>query len=163
MTTFRRTDRDFSENIFRNAEQQGASGNGSLGNELEREFLLDNNTGEVIPIKIKYTALTIDKRGMPVVQIDIGNALLSCGHRPCSLEQVLGRCSYGHAVCTRCKLYTCVLCGEKLCDKDVLWWDEETPFCPDHENDVIKMRLQSGALRIAGDTMKYLCGWDGDE
>jgi hypothetical protein len=163
MSTFRKTDREFSEKIFRNAEQQEVNSNEPLGNELEGEFLLDNNTGEVIPIKIKYTVLTINEQGMPVVRTNIGNQVLSCGHRACSLEQVLGRCKLGHTVCTRCQLYTCSICGEKLCDKEVLWWDDERPYCPDHEKDIIKTRIQSGALRIIGDTVKYLCGWDGDE
>ena len=163
MTTFRKTDRDFAEDLFRNAEQQEANGNGSLGNEVERQFLLDNKTGEIIPIKIKHTALTIDNNGMPVVQVNIGDALLDCGHRPCSLEQVLGRCVHGHTVCDKCQLYTCAICGEKLCDLDVLWYDEETPYCPEHEKDILRARIQGGALRIVGDTMKYLCGWDGEE
>jgi|GEM_PF-6553914 len=163
MSTYRKRDREFSEDIFRNAEQQDVNGNGSLGNEMEREFLLDESTGEIIPIKIKYTALIMDIHGMPLVQTDIGNFLLSCGHRPCSLEQVQGMCVYGHTVCTKCQLYICSICGEKLCDRDVLWLDEETAYCSEHDKDILIARVQNGALKVVGDTMKYLCGWDGDE
>ena len=110
MTTFRKTDRNFAEDLFRNAEQQEINGNGSLGNEIERQFLLDNKTGEIIPIKIKHTALTIDNNGMPVVQVNIGDALLDCGHRPCSLEQVLRIINYKSLYSVFNKLGSSVIC-----------------------------------------------------
>lgn len=101
-----------------------------------------------------------------MVQKEKGNVLMDCGHRACSLEQVLGRCKYGHTVCTRCQLYTCAICGLKLCDKDVLWLEDggiREALCPEHEKDIMIARVKTGIARLTGNTLKYLCGWSGDE
>lgn len=160
MTTFRKNNREFSEQLFKNAAQQNSTG--VIGSELVQEFLIDQ-TGKIIPVKFEFTGLQIDQNGLPVVQKTRVQLIQSCGHRACSLEQVLGTCSYNHTVCTRCQLYTCTICGDKLCDKDVLWLEDDSAFCPEHEKDILIANVGYGALKIVGNTLKYLCGWDGDE
>ena len=161
MPTFRRTDRDFTEGLFKNAKQQQAAE--GLGSEQLKEYLIDPRTGEILPVKFEQASLQIDQHGFPVVVKERADVLMDCGHKPCSLEQVLGRCKYGHTVCDKCALYTCEICGQKLCDQDVLRLEDESPFCPEHDKDLMKARVKIGLLQAAGDTLKYLCGWDGEE
>ena len=164
MTTFRKTDREFTETLFKNAQQQQSAG--SLGSEVLKEFLIDPKTGEMLPVKFENTVLQLDQHGLPVVYKEKVNVLMDCGHRACSLEQVLGKSKYGHTVCTKCQLYTCAICGLKLCDKDVLWLEEggiREALCPEHEKDIMVARVKTGIARLTGNTLKYLCGWSGDE
>ncbi len=163
MATFRKEDREFSERLFKNAQQQESAG--SLGSEQVKEFLVDR-LGELTPIKFEFTGLQIDQKGLPVVHTERVGVLLDCGHKVHSLDEVLGRCRYGHTVCTRCQLYTCAACGEKLCDKDVLWIEEggiREALCLEHERDIMIARVKTGISRLTGNTLKYLCGWSGDE
>ena len=158
---FRRDNREFSETLFKNAKQQSS---GSLGSELLKEILVDLKTGEMIPVKFESTSLQIDQYGVPTVHKEVANVLMDCGHRACSLEQVQGKCQYGHTICRdKCTLYTCEICGLKLCDLDVLMIDEVVPVCPEHDRDIMIDRVKIGLLRTAGDTVKFLCGWSGEQ
>ena len=163
MPTFRRTDRDFAEGLFRNARQQES--NGSLGAESLKEFLIDPRSGEVFPIKFENVSLQIDQNGFPVAMRERGDVVLHCGHKPCSLSQVLGRCRYGHLVCDKCTLYTCAIngCGAKICDLDVLRLEDGSTICMEHEDDLKKEQVKTRLLQGFGDTLLYLCGWSGVE
>lgn len=161
MAPFRKEDREFAERLFKNAQRQSA---GSLGSEQLKEFLVDPKTGELLPVKFENTSLQIDQQGIPVVSTERINIMGACGHRICSLEQVLGKCKNGHLICTLCKgrFFTCEICGQKLCDLDVILVDDEIPVCPEHDRDIMKANLKAGVLRAAGNTLKYLAGWSGD-
>ncbi|MCH7574801.1 MAG: hypothetical protein IIA59_06720 [Candidatus Marinimicrobia bacterium] len=160
---FRRDDRDFSEGLFKNAQRQEA--NGSLGAESLKEFLIDPRSGEVFPIKFENVSLQIDQNGFPISTRERGIVVLDCGHKPCSLSQVLGRCQQRgrHLICDKCSLYTCALngCGLKICDLDVLRLEDGSTICIEHEDDLIKEQRKTRLLRGFGDTLLYLCGWDG--
>lgn len=163
MPTFRRTDRDFAEGLFSNARQQES--NGSLGAESLKEFMIDPRSGEVFPIKFENVSLQIDQNGFPVAMRERGDVILDCGHKPCSLSQVQGRCRYGHLICDKCNLYTCAIngCGKKLCDLDVLRLEDGSTICMEHEDDLKKEQRNTRLLRGFGDTLLYLCGWSGAE
>ena len=80
MPTFRRTDREFSEGLFRNARQQES--NESQNAESLKEFLIDPRSGEVFPIKYENLSLQIDQNGFPVAMRERGDVLLHCGQIP---------------------------------------------------------------------------------
>lgn len=162
MPTFRRTNREFAEGLFRAAHQQEF--NGSLGAESLKEFLIDPRSGEVFPIKFENVSLQIDQNGFPVAMRERGDVLLDCGHKPCALSQVLGRCRYGDLICDKCSLYICAIngCGAKICDLDVLRLEDGSTVCVEHEDDLIKEQRKTRLLRGFGDTLLYLCGWDGE-
>ena len=161
MPTFRRTDREFAEELFRNARQQES--NGSLGAESLKEFLIDPRSGEVFPIQIDNVSVQVDEHGFPSSTREKGIVVLHCGHKPCSLSQVLGRCRYGHLICDKCTLYTCAIngCGAKICDLDNLRLEDGSTVCVEHEDDLIKEQRKTRLLQGIGNTLLYLCGWSG--
>lgn len=162
MPEFRRTNRDFTEGLFRNARRQESSG--SLGAESLREFLIDPRSGEVFPIKFENVSLQIDQNGFPVSVRETGIVVLDCGHKPCGISQTSGICRYGHTVChDKCTLYTCEICGKKLCDLDVLRLEDESTVCLEHEKEIMNAKMKTGLLTAAGHTLLYLCGWSGTE
>lgn len=161
MPEFRKTNRDFTEGLFRNARRQESSG--SLGAESLKEFLIDPKSGEVFPIKYENVSLQIDQHGFPVSVKERGIRILDCSHKPCGLSQVLGRCQFGHVICDKCTLYTCALCGKKLCDLDVLRLEDESTVCPEHEKEIMNAKMKTGLLTAVGHTVLYLCGWSGTE
>jgi len=162
MPEFRRTNRDFTEGLFRNARRQESSG--SLGAESLKEFLIDPKSGEVFPIKFESVSVQIDQNGFPVSVRETGIVVLDCGHKPCGISQTSGICqSGGHLVCDKCTLYTCAIngCGLKICDLCVLRLEDGSTICIEHEDDLIKGQRKTRLLQGIGDTLLYLCGWSG--
>lgn len=157
---FRKTDRDFAERIFRNAHQQEMSAN--LGSETRQEFLLTPD-GNLVPVKFESAVLQIDEQGLPIVHRKLVNVVAGCGHRLCGAEQANGMCRYNHIICHKCVLYTCSICGEKLCDKDVMLLDDETPYCPEHEEDVRRLKIRATAVMLLRGTVAGLLGHGYDE
>lgn len=158
---FRRNDREFTERLFRNARQQEATG--GLIPESLREYLIDPRSREVFPIQIDNVSVQINEHGFPTSTREKGIVVLDCGHKPCSLSQVQGRCGYGHLICDKCTMYTCEICGQKLCDLDVLKLEDGTTVCIDHEGELRRLERRDMIVRGVGHTLLYLCGWSGPQ
>ncbi len=163
MPGFRRTDRDFAEGLFRNAERQESQG--SLVPESLREFLIDPRTREIMPVQIDNVSIKVDENGFPISTREKGIVVLDCGHKPCSLSQVQGRCRHGHVICDKCELYTCALngCGQKICDLDVLRLEDGSTVCLEHAEDIEKDMKRTRLVQGVTHTLLYLCGWSGPQ
>ncbi len=153
---FRKNDNDFSQDLFRSAEQQRALG--QLGNELRRDVLIDRS-GNQLPIKHEFSRLRIDEDGMPMIETGRVGLLLDCGHMVHSLEEVLGSCRYGHTVCAKDQLYTCAVCGEKVCELDVAQLRGGATVCLDHAPNTTVDQGRGGLLGLISDTIRGLLGF----
>ena len=153
---FRKSGREFSEQIIKNAVQQKA--NGPLGNQLQRDFIVDE-CGNQQSTKYQFTGLRIGQDGIPLVYTEsVGVVLDGCGHRVFGQDEILGRCRYGHVVCTKCQLYTCTMCGEKICPRDMVELEDGSVICHEHQTTVLLQGIRTGFGRMIGDTIRGLFG-----
>lgn len=126
---FSKEDRMFQEMLMRNAAKQDLYG-GAV-NELSKD-VVEDILGRRMDISAQATIIKTDVNGMPYVYRERLGTILDCGHMAYSLEGFLGKCSYGHTVCSRCQLYTCEWCGRKLCDNCLNITREGIMICSSH-------------------------------
>lgn len=124
-------DREFVENIFKNAANQQMNGP-AIGSELSRDAILDRYD-RLRGISQTRVAVTVDENGIPSSIRERLGQIIECGHMVTALEHVLGQCIFGHLVCVRCELHTCQWCGAKVCHDCVIITRCGLVLCPMHE------------------------------
>ena len=155
----RKSDRTFSEEMLKRAALQSTVG--TTGNEIRKDYLL-NEYGQRIEIGWQLKGIGIDENGLPQVRTENYGTVLGCGHRAFSLNDVQGSCYRGHTVCVNSPLYTCVICGNALCDKDVVRYAEQ-PICEEHRYEVIGESILMSGQRLMKNVVWAMFGFDGDE
>ena len=157
---FRKKNRTRSEEMLRRASFQNTLG--VTGNELKRT-LITNGDGVKRDLCGEIKGIRVDENGLPQVLTERYGTVLDCGHIAFSPSDVQGQCYRGHNICTKdCYLYTCALCGVKLCDLEVEWEGEE-PVCPEHEDEIIRMKIKMAAFGLLSNTVKALFGVEDNE
>ena len=157
---FRKKNRTRSEEMLRRASFQNTLG--VTGNELKRNFIMSKD-GAKTEISGEIKGIRVNEQGLPQVLTESYGTVLDCGHIAFSQSDVQGTCYMGHIICTKdCYLYSCVLCGAKLCDLEVEWEGEE-PVCPEHEDEIIRMKIKMAAFGLLSNTVKTLFGVVNDE
>lgn len=153
---FRREDRSSSEERMKRFVQQGNFG--IVGSEHHFDYVVDH-LGEKILIGGKFKGIVIDQHQIPKVESGIVSTTLDCSHTVASINDVNGICGYNHTVCKFCELYTCVMCGTKLCDYDVEWF-QDNPVCPCHAKEILKEQISKGILGMLINFLGTLIGYD---
>ena len=122
----KKRDLDFLLEVQRNLEKQ--IGFEHVGKEQSLDIVVDQS-GSIQELGREQSSIVSDIDGTPHVFKQRFSQLLDCGHMVHSREQILGRCSYGHTVCTKETLYTCASCRCKTCEKDTLFWYNGDTTC----------------------------------
>ena len=158
---FRKKNRTRSEEMLRRASFQNTLG--VTGNELKRNFIMSKD-GAKTEISGEIKGIRVNEQGLPQVLTERYGTVLDCGHIAFSGSDVQGTCYMGHIICAKeyCYLYSCVLCGAKLCDLEVEWEGEE-PVCPEHEDEIIRMKIKMAAFGLLSNTVKALFGVEDNE
>lgn len=158
---FRKKNRTRSEEMLRRASFQNTLG--VTGNELKRT-LFTNGDGVKRDLCGEIKGIRVDENGLPQILTERYGTVLDCGHIAFSQSDVQGQCYRGHSVCVNENLYTCALsgCGAKLCDHEVVW-EEDEPLCPEHEDEIARMKFKLAAFGLVSNTVKTLFGVVDDE
>ena len=156
---FRKKNRTRSEEMLRRASFQNTLG--VTGNELKRNFIMSKD-GAKTEISGEIKGIRVNEQGLPQVLTERYGTVLDCGHIAFSGSDVQGTCYMGHTVCERDILYRCSLCGAPLCDIEVEWEGDE-PVCPEHEDEIIRMKIKMTAFGLLSNTVKSLFGVVDDE
>ena len=156
----RKESRARSEALRKRAALQDAVG--VTGTELKRDFLVGRG-GNKREISGQLRGIKVDEHGLPQILTESYGTVLDCGHTAYSPSDVQGQCYRGHTICVNgCFLYGCVICGERLCDREVVWEDDE-PVCPEHSREILKMKVSMTASGLIINTVRTLFGIDSDE
>lgn len=153
---FRKNNRAFSEQIFKQSEQQKSV----VGSEHKREYLIDGD-GYQLLIKNEFSGLTRDPNGMPLLNTVRIGIIADCGHKISDLDSILGRCKNSHILCKNCQsnFFSCKKCGQFVCNRCVLILKNGDTVCKDH----ILTVLINGMLKILTETLIGLFGITADE
>ncbi len=158
---FRKKNRTRSEEMLKRVSFQNTLG--VTGSELKRTSITTRDGGEK-DLFGEMKGIRVNEQGLPQVLTEKYGTVLDCGHTAFSESDVQGACYMGHIICSKeyCYLYTCVLCGTILCDLEVVWEDDE-PVCPEHEDEIIRMKIKMTAFGLVSNTLKTLFGVIDDE
>ena len=156
---FRKKNRTKSEEMLRRASFQNTLG--VTGSELKRTLITTRDGGKK-DLFGEIKGIRVDENGLPQVLTEKYGTVLDCGHIAFSRSEIQGTCYMGHTVCERDILYRCSLCGAPLCDIEVEWEGDE-PVCPEHEDEIIRMKIKMTAFGLLSNTVKSLFGVVDDE
>ena len=157
---FRKKNRTRSEEMLKRVSFQNTLG--VTGSELKRTSITTRD-GREKDLFGEIKGIRVNEQGLPQVLTESYGTVLDCGHIAFSQSDVQGTCYMGHIICTKdCYLYSCVLCGAKLCDLEVEWEGEE-PVCPEHEDEIVRMKIKMAAFGLLSNTVKALFGVEDNE